>query len=239
MDQLLRHRPRRVQRSAQARKRCCSVSAVPITIHFIRHGETDWNLERRLQGISDIPLNETGRAQAAAVGARLAAMPIGAVTASDLGRAQDTALAIATPHGLTVGTDRDLRERSFGVIEGIARDELEERYGDSLQGYWTDPDLAFEDGESRRQVQDRISRFINAVVRDPPADTIAVVSHGGTIASALHWLERRPLDQYEIRFIENCSVATVVIGDADAGDGIPEVESIVFDADGELEPAAN
>jgi 2,3-bisphosphoglycerate-dependent phosphoglycerate mutase len=211
---------------------------VPGILHFIRHGETDWNLERRLQGISDIPLNATGRAQALAVGAKLAAVPLDAVIASDLGRALDTAAAIAEPHGLTVAVDPRLRERSFGLIEGIPRDDLERQYGDELQAYWTDPDRAFEAGESRRQVQDRIAGFIRDLLAREPADEIALVSHGGTIASALHWLERRSLDEYEISIIANCSVTTVVITDPDAGDGIPEVESIVYDAGGEAQAAA-
>jgi broad specificity phosphatase PhoE len=209
-----------------------------VTLYLIRHGETDWNLERRLQGVNDIPMNATGRAQALAVGARLASVPLAAVISSDLTRAKDTAAAIAEPHGLPVAIDPRLRERSFGLIEGIPRDELERRYGDQLESYWTDPDRAFEAGESRREVQDRIAAFITELLATENADQTALVSHGGTIAAALHWLEREPLERYEIRVIANCSVTTIVITATDAGDGIPEVESIVYDAGGETQAVA-
>jgi 2,3-bisphosphoglycerate-dependent phosphoglycerate mutase len=209
-----------------------------VTFYLIRHGETDWNLERRLQGVSDIPLNATGRAQALAVGAKLASVPLSAVVSSDLGRAKDTAAAIAEPHGLQVGIDPRLRERSFGLIEGIPRDELEQRYGDQLETYWTDPDRAFEAGETRREVQDRVAAFISELLATDNADQTALVSHGGTIAAALQWLEREPLYGYQIRVIENCSVTTIVITATDAGDGIPEVESIVYDPGGEKQAVA-
>jgi hypothetical protein len=92
--------------------------ATPVTIHLVRHGETDWNVEGRLQGWTDIPLNATGIEQAHAAASVLAGRPIGSVLSSDLSRARDTAAMIAAAAGREVLTDPALRERNYGVAEG-------------------------------------------------------------------------------------------------------------------------
>ncbi len=92
----------------------------------IRHGETAWNRERRLQGQLDIPLNETGRAQARALATALAGEPIDAVYASDLSRAMATAAPLAEVLGLQVRPDARLRERSYGTLQGKTYAEVAE-----------------------------------------------------------------------------------------------------------------
>ena len=97
-------------------------------ILVIRHGETDWNIDKRLQGHIDIPLNEAGRRQVAALGEVLADEGIDAVFPSDLQRARATAQAVADAAGLPVGIDAGLRERCYGAFEGLRHPDIEEKY---------------------------------------------------------------------------------------------------------------
>jgi 2,3-bisphosphoglycerate-dependent phosphoglycerate mutase len=94
------------------------------SILLARHGETDWNVERRWQGHSDTPLNDTGRAQARALAEELKSEPIDVVYSSDLMRAHETARLVAEPRGLDVTAVRGLRERSFGSVEGMTSNEI-------------------------------------------------------------------------------------------------------------------
>ena len=89
------------------------------TILLVRHGETDWNLQRRVQGHSDTPLNDNGRAQALALADTLDDVELDAVYASDLARAFETARIVAERRGLTVTSVPGLRERNFGTWEGL------------------------------------------------------------------------------------------------------------------------
>src|SRR5579862_1895349 len=98
------------------------------TILLARHGETDWNVERRWQGHADTPLNDTGRAQARSLGEELADEPIDAVFSSDLRRAHETARLVAEPRGLSVIAIPDLRERNFGSAEGLTTEEIQTRF---------------------------------------------------------------------------------------------------------------
>jgi len=95
-------------------------------LYLARHGETDWNVALRWQGHSDVPLNETGRAQARALAAALRPIGLSGIVASDLSRAYETASIVAGELGLSVAyQDVDLRERSFGCFEGLTREECE------------------------------------------------------------------------------------------------------------------
>jgi probable phosphoglycerate mutase len=154
---------------------------VDLTLHLVRHGETDWNAEGRMQGSVDIPLNATGLGQAEAAADALADRPIATVIASDLSRARSTAAAIAARHGLEVVTDPRLRERDFGVVEGKLYVDGVAEYGDRWEVLLRGDDGHFEDGESTRQHYERVARFMDALLAAPPAAEIALVSHGGTV----------------------------------------------------------
>ena len=97
------------------------------TLLLARHGETDWNREFRIQGSSDIELNELGRKQAHALAQELEHVELDAIYSSDLSRARATAEAVAASHGLEVRLDPRLRERSFGSWEGLTREDIDER----------------------------------------------------------------------------------------------------------------
>jgi 2,3-bisphosphoglycerate-dependent phosphoglycerate mutase len=120
---------------------------MPTRIILARHGETDWNRERRWQGHSDRPLNDTGREQAETLAAQLADEPIAAVYSSDLVRAHETARIVAERLGLDVVAVPGLRERRFGSWEGLHDVEVERRF----PGIHSPPD-----GEAREEMARRV-----------------------------------------------------------------------------------
>ena len=150
----------------------------------VRHGETEWNVEARVQGQRDSPLTATGLAQAEAIAGRLASEHFDALVSSDLGRALQTAERIAARCGLAVHTDARLRERHFGVGEGHTYEELEHQWpGVFSRVREIDPDAAPPGGESRRQFHERVRGAFLALAREHDGQRLAVVSHGGVLAA--------------------------------------------------------
>jgi len=150
----------------------------------VRHGETEWNVEARVQGQMDSPLTSTGSAQAEAIAARLAEERFDALVSSDLGRALQTAEPIAARCGLEVRRDARLRERHFGMGEGRTYAELELRWpGVFSRMREIDPDAAPHGGESRRQFHERVRGAFLALAREHDGQRLAVVSHGGVLAA--------------------------------------------------------
>ncbi|NML16193.1 histidine phosphatase family protein [Azohydromonas sp. G-1-1-14] len=148
----------------------------------IRHGETDWNADTRIQGHTDIPLNAHGRWQAQCLTQALADEPLQAVYASDLGRAVETAAAFAQAAGLPVQREPGLRERRFGCFEGLRFDEIEQRWPeDSLRWRRRDPDFGPEGGETLRAFYDRCVTAAAQLAARHPGQSIALVSHGGVL----------------------------------------------------------
>jgi broad specificity phosphatase PhoE len=150
-------------------------------ILLARHGETDWNLENRVQGHTDRPLNDTGLEQARALADRLARETLVGVYASDLVRARDTAAIAASAHGLDVTLDPDLREKNFGSWEGLTAVEIEERFPDAVRGRWGD-------GETSEAMAERAIAAIDRIRALHPAGPVLVVSHGGPLRAILGYL---------------------------------------------------
>lgn len=153
------------------------------TFGIVRHGETEWNAQQRVQGRTDIPLNDTGRAQAAQTGARLREEQAthGAwdvIVSSPLSRAHETALIIAAELGLP---DPELMpalaERAHGEIEGLSFEERVARFADGVPV----PGL-----ESREEVLDRALPSLEALAERHPGGRVLIVSHGGVISTLLH-----------------------------------------------------
>jgi broad specificity phosphatase PhoE len=170
---------------------------VPTTILLARHGETDWNLQRRVQGHSDTPLNETGRAQARALADELADEHLDAVYSSDLARAYETALIVADRKGLPVTTLRELREKHFGTWEGLTDEEVWERYPESLQGQWGD-------GETGDEMVRRVLAALHTIAAEHPDARVLVVAHGGPLRLVL-----RHCDVDANGRIDNCHVVRI------------------------------
>ncbi len=148
----------------------------------VRHGETDWNRATRIQGHTDIALNETGLWQARRLAHALADTGLSAVYASDLQRAVQTAQAMAQRAGLPVTTDRDLRERHFGVFEGQTFAEIEQRSPEqALRWRRRDADFGAEGGETLADFYSRCVACATRLAARHPGETIALVAHGGVL----------------------------------------------------------
>ena len=155
-------------------------------IYLIRHGQTLWNQDMRFQGFSDIELSEEGVKQAEALSERLKTFEIAAVYASDLKRAEHTAKALASPHGLSVKTDARLREVNCGEWEGLTGVEIEEKYPGQLKQFFSEPaTFAPPGGESLFAVGERCILAFNELAEKHREENIAIVAHGGVIRSIL------------------------------------------------------
>ncbi len=158
-------------------------------IVLIRHGETAWNAERRLQGHIDIGLNSEGLRQAAALAAALEGEHLDAIISSDLQRAFQTAEAVAARRTLPVHTDPMLRERCYGGFEGLLYADIEQRFPKEFAAWQArDIDSVMPAGvrvaESFRQFFDRCSSAIVGLAARHPGQTLALVAHGGVLECA-------------------------------------------------------
>lgn len=149
---------------------------------LIRHGETTWNAQGKLQGWVDIPLTPAGRAQADALARMLACERIDALVTSDLRQAQETAGRIAEPLGLAVRTDPRWRELNFGAWEGKTYAELEQHDAQTFAAWQSDPvTVAPPGGETVARLAGRVDQAVADLRRCHPAGTVVVVTHGGPI----------------------------------------------------------
>ncbi len=148
----------------------------------IRHGETAWNVDTRIQGHRDIALNDTGLWQAAQLARALADEPLAAIYTSDLQRAHATAQAIAQATGAPLVADTSLRERSFGALEGRTFVEIETELPEQARRWrQRDPHFAPEGGETLLQVQSRIAAATRRLAAQHDGALIALVAHGGVL----------------------------------------------------------
>ncbi|MFI6521101.1 histidine phosphatase family protein [Spirillospora sp. NPDC050679] len=166
-----------------------------------RHGQTSWNVERRFQGKTDIPLDETGVQQAHRAARLLAALRPTAILASPLQRAADTAQALADVTGLTPVHDRDLIERDGGEWEGLTSREIRERYP-AEHAAWQPPG-----GETSAQVAKRVGAALDRAVDDlPPTGLLVVASHGAALRLGMSHLLGLPEQVWErLGGLSNCS----------------------------------
>lgn len=158
-------------------------------IVLIRHGETAWNAERRLQGHIDIALNAEGMRQADALAAALAGERFDAIVASDLQRAHQTAHAVARVQGMLVHSDPGLRERCYGGFEGLLYAEIEARFPVEFAAWQArEIDSVMPPGvrvaESFRQFYQRSMQTILGWAARHPGQTLALVAHGGVLECA-------------------------------------------------------
>ncbi|HTE14339.1 MAG TPA: histidine phosphatase family protein [Burkholderiales bacterium] len=162
---------------------------------LIRHGETAWNRERRMQGQTNTPLSDTGRAQAEAVGRRLARHPFSALYSSDLQRAWDTAAAIARASGRDIVSEPRLRERTFGVFEGLTYDEMAQHHPlEHARFAQRDPDYAVPGGESPRQFFERSLGCLEDIAAAHAGECVVVVTHGLVLDTLYRAARNMPLD---------------------------------------------
>lgn len=154
----------------------------PTRIIAIRHGETTWNVDARIQGHLDIPLNDTGHGQARRMAQALVDEPITAIYASDLSRARETAQYLGQVVGVEVIRERGLRERCFGEFEGKTFAEIEVLLPEqSLRWRKRDPEFAPPGGESLLELRRRVVGTAERLAAEHPGELIALVGHGGVM----------------------------------------------------------
>ena len=174
------------------------------TLLLARHGETDWNRELRIQGSSDIELNELGRRQAQSLAQELTDVDLDAIYASDLRRARATAAAVAATHGLEVTLDPRLRERSFGSWEGLTREDVNAM-----------PPGSHHDGETDEEVRERMLAAVREIAAAHPGEEVLIVSHGGALNTLWHHALGVRVERWA-----NCAVHKLAVRD----DGFVEID---------------
>ncbi|MEW6602498.1 MAG: alpha-ribazole phosphatase [Nitrospirota bacterium] len=187
-------------------------------VYLIRHGETEGAESRRYKGHIDVPLSENGIEQIKKVAEylhqntehRTQSTDLKAVYTSDLSRAIRSAEIIAGCHGLKPVVVKELKERSFGVWEGMSFDEIKEKWPDAFDSWASDP-LMFSPmgGESTLQVRDRVMTAFNEITAGHRDENIAIVSHGGVIRVVLCELLGVPLNNI-FRIDQNFAALNIV-----------------------------
>ncbi|KPK80518.1 MAG: hypothetical protein AMJ81_11975 [Phycisphaerae bacterium SM23_33] len=174
----------------------------PAELIVIRHGETVWNRQARLQGQKDPDLSPKGVAQAEMLAERVARESFAALISSDLKRAMQTAEAIGRRTGHKVIPEPGLRERSFGLFEGLTWEQIEQRYPDLHEAYWRGRDFAPPGGETARQRHERVVACASRIAAEHAGQRVVLVAHGGVLESlfkhalSLHYQARRTFSLY-------------------------------------------
>lgn len=179
----------------------------PTRICLVRHGETEWNAARRIQGQIDIGLNETGLKQAEAAGRWLKGAGIVALYSSDLKRAWTTAQAIGAALALTPRPVPEMRERRYGVFEGLTYDEAKARHPDGYAAFeGRNADYDFEDGESLKAMFARVTGKLQAIAAAHPGQNVVVVVHGGVLDIINRFVRGNSLETLRDFLIPNAGI---------------------------------
>lgn len=184
-----------------------------ITLYLVRHGETTYNAEGRVQGHEDPPLTPLGFRQAKAIADRLASEKIDAVYSSDLVRATSTAEIIAARHSLSIETTALLRESNLGVLQGMTREEVEERYPKEVCEWRRDPvKYRPPGGETTDQVIGRARQFLDSLTTRGSL-TAVIVGHGGSLRGMVISALSLPIDTYHKLHFSNAGLSVVQLAE--------------------------
>lgn len=154
---------------------------------IVRHGQTPWNVERRIQGWRDIELNENGRQQAAKLAQALAHpqsphAPLDAIYSSDLARARATAQAVADQLSMPLAVIDGVRERNYGILEGVPFDLMHEHHPDVAKVWQSrDPDGVIPQGETLREFHARVTQALETLAGKHQHQRVLLVTHGGAM----------------------------------------------------------
>ncbi len=180
------------------------------TLLLVRHGETDWNAEGRIQGHTDIGLSEKGAKQARSLETRLAGLNIDAAYSSDLKRTSETAKLALGERDVILNETPMLREYNKGAFEGMTLAEIKAQFPEEYPRYLEkDLDYAPEGGETARDVSARMAGIIGRIKSDHLNETVLVVSHGGVLRAAMVSLLGMPLEGNWSFVFGNCGLTTV------------------------------
>lgn len=187
----------------------------PARLLLVRHGQSTWNDERRIQGQLDPPLSSLGREQARRLAGRLAGRRFEGFYCSDLARTRETALAIAEAIGREPVYLTELREVMLGDWEGLRTEEIQERYPELWARWRARPSWDVPPGgEGARPFEERVHRVVDEILARHPHGETLVVSHGGVIQVTLGRLFDSRSDGLFPFVIDNCSISTLLRGPA-------------------------
>jgi broad specificity phosphatase PhoE len=179
---------------------------------IVRHGQTEWNADGRIQGHTDIGLSEKGAQQSQLVAGRLAEFSIDAAYSSDLRRSAETAREILGQRTVPLQTTPQLREYHKGVFEGLTVEEARHRYPDLYAASLVkDLDFAPPGGESTRQTSARIASFVADVRQRHANENVLIVGHGGALRAVFVALMELPLEANWRFLLANCGLSVVDI----------------------------
>jgi probable phosphoglycerate mutase len=184
-------------------------------ILLIRHGETEWNREGRIQGFhADSPLTASGHAQARLLAGRLASERFDALHSSDAGRARQTAAPIGAATGQEIVYDAALRERNYGVFEGRTYKDVEREYPEAFQKFRArDPRYVPPSGESAVEFRDRVVAALEAIAAGVVGKCVAVITHGGVLGMMYRHVTGAALDSKRSFSLHNASINRFLYSD--------------------------
>jgi alpha-ribazole phosphatase len=167
-----------------------------ITLWLARHGQTAWNVGKRYQGHSDIPLNQVGQAQAEALADSLASEKLHAIFSSDLQRAVQTASAVARRRLLHINTETRLREANFGVFEGLRYKDIVDQYPRMAESWFADPEQPPQGAEKLSEVAARVGACVDDILANHGGKRLLLVGHDGALRLMLCHLLGMPAAAY-------------------------------------------
>jgi len=177
------------------------------TVYLVRHGETLWNREKRLQGALDSPLTALGQAQAAALGNALGAARVSRLCTSDLERALSTARAIGAVVKRPLRVDPRLRERNYGMFQGLTWTEIEAQHPEAYARLQArDPQFLPPGGETLVDFGERVIAVLTEIAESAAGERVAVIAHGGVVGIMYRHVQSIPLDARRDYSLLNASI---------------------------------
>jgi len=180
---------------------------------LVRHGETEWNAQRRYQGQSDVSLSDLGKRQAKLIAGRLAGKEIDAIYVSDLKRAMETAQVIAEKSGLKVLPEPRLRELKFGVLEGLTFDEAQVQYPEMIAAWLEDFNRPPQGAETINLFNARVVSFLDDLKQKHDEQIVLLVAHGGSLSEILRVVLGLSREKRWYLEMENASLSEVLIAE--------------------------
>ena len=180
-------------------------------LYIVRHGQTKWNKEKRMQGWADSKLTELGRKQAKLLGESLENIEFNQVVSSPLGRTRETSKLVIGDRPVELIINDNFKEMGFGSWEGQDPEELKIKHPEVFRDLWTRADKYVPiDGESFEELQNRIIKGINQVIKGNPDGNVLIVTHGMVIQMLLLHMKGLPLDQLWHRQVVHPTSLTVI-----------------------------